>query len=290
MAMFRGRGLGAGGWLNDAGRRCLVLVVSFVVTFPVWLPASAADGPPSNPARELLDQVRQMNQTTRAWKDRTQRLDVTIIDRKKNERRREMSVVTKKYADEKTRTLLFFLSPADVRGVGLLQWSAPHEEDTQWLRLPSLDRLRRISGSSKRESFVGTDFSFEDLSVWSDILDWSEQDARATLLKSEVLEGQECAVIEMVPTGKEVSYDKIRLWLGRQDLVIHRMEFEDDGRIEKTLDLSDVRPVGSIPVAHRLEMHDVRGGSSTIVVFTQIEYDQGVADEELTQRRLEKGI
>jgi hypothetical protein len=240
-------------------------------------------------AREILEQVRNLNKTTRAWKDRTQQIQLTIIDRRKNERQREMKVITKKFDGEETRTILFFLSPVEVRGVGLLQWSAPHQEDTQWFQLPE-QQPRRISGNSKRDSFVGTDFTFEDLTIWADVLDWNEQDAHATLLRNEPLRGQSCAVIEMVPSGVEVSYEKIRLWLGRDDQVIHRMEFDERDTTVKTLDLDDVRTVGKIPVAHRLEMHNVRGGSSTVVVMTAVDFDTGVADEEFTQRRLQKGI
>jgi hypothetical protein len=244
---------------------------------------------PSRAARELLDEVHRLNRTTRAWKDRTQQIQLTIIDRRKNERQREMKVVTKKFDGDETRTILFFLSPVEVRGMGLLQWSVPHQEDAQWFQMPE-QQPRRISGSSKRDSFVGTDFSFEDLTIWADVLDWSEEDAHATMLRNEAVQGQDCAVIEMVPSGVQVSYEKIRLWLGRRDQVIHRMEFDERGLNVKTLDLTDVRPVGNIPVAHRLEMRNVRGGSSTVVVMTAVDFDTGVADDEFTQRRLQKGI
>jgi hypothetical protein len=292
-----------GGWGLGAGIRFqtnpqapaprpwrFLLIVAVVVALLAG--GSAADGKDApRTARELLDHVRRLNETTRAWRDRTQRLDLTIVDRRKNERRREMKIVSKKFGAGEMRTILFFLSPVDVRGVGLLQWSSPHQPDTQWLHLPDLGQPpRRISGTSKRESFVGTDFSFEDLTIWSDILDWDEQDAHASLLSGEALQGQDCAVIEMVPTGAEVSYEKIRLWLGGDDWVIHRMEFEDGGKTVKTLELNDVRPVGKIPVAHRLEMHNLRGGSSTVVVFTTVDFDTGVTDDEFTQRRLERGI
>lgn len=261
-----------------------------VVAALVRAPTSAEEAAPSNPARALLDHVRHLNETTRAWTDRTQRLDLTIVDRRKNERHREMKIETKKYDGDETRTILFFLAPPEVRGVGLLQWSKPHEEDTQWLRLPELERPRRISGSGKRESFVGTDFSYEDLSIWAEILDWTDADAKVGLLRDEPVETQPCAVIEMVPVGADVSYEKIRVWLGREDWVIHRMEFDHRAKTVKRLDLTDVRRVGDIPVAHRLVMHNLRGGSSTSVVFTDIEYDTRIADEEFTQRRLEKGI
>jgi hypothetical protein len=275
-----------------ARRRSGSARLALVVVAWIACVATAVEGEDAAVAgRRLLDEVHRLNESTRAWKDRIQHLDLTIVDRRKNERRREMKVVTKKFGAGETRTLLFFLTPVDVRGVGLLQWSTPHQEDMQWLYLPALGgEPRRISGSSKRESFVGTDFSFEDLSIWSDILDWTEEDARAALLKDEALRGVNCAVIEMTPKSVDVSYEKIRLWLGRDDFVIHRMEFDAGGKTVKTLELGDVRAVGAIPVAHRLEMRNLRGGSSTVVVLTSVTFDSGVSDDELTKRRLQKGM
>jgi hypothetical protein len=251
--------------------------------------AAAARGADVEPARALLAQVRWLNETTRAWTDRTQQLDLTIVDRRGNERRRAMKIMTRRPDPDRTRTILFFTSPPQVRGIGLLQWTAPHEEDRQWLYLPELKRVRQITGSSKRESFVGTDFSYEDLSIWSEVLDWTEEDAGAALLRDETVDGEECAVIEMRPTGAGVSYEKIRLWLGRRDSVIHRMEFEGGGKTVKILLLTDVRPVGAIPVAHRLEMQNARSGSSTRVVMREIAYDTGLSGDRFTQRALEKG-
>lgn len=251
--------------------------------------ALGADAP--NPAREILDRVSRLDDTERAWTDRTQHLQLTIVDRRGNDRRRELVIRTKKFGEDANRTILFFLSPPEVRGIGLLQWVQPHDEDRQWLFLPELKRVRRITGTSKRESFVGTDFSYEDLTIWTEVLDWTEEEAHSRLLGDETIDGHACAVIELVPVDADVSYAKLRLWLAQDDLVLRRMQFDDDrGRLVKTLELSDVRPVREIPVAHRLVMHNERGGSETRVVFTEVRFDTGIADDEFTQRRLEKGI
>lgn len=250
---------------------------------------SAATATPS--ARELLDQVQKLNHTTRAWKDRSQRMQVTIINRRNVQWQREMEVRTKKYGPEASRSILFFLKPADVRGVGILQWLAPDEEDRQWLFLPELKRPRQISGSSKRQSFVGTDFSYEDLAIMSDVLDWSEQDASAAIVGEGQVDAHPCAIIEFEPRGVDVGYGKIRMWLDRDALVMRKLELEDKkGRLAKTLFTSDLRPIGQIPTAYALEMRDERAGSRTRVVFTEIRYDTGIPEDEFTQRRLERGL
>jgi hypothetical protein len=168
---------------------------------------------------------------------------------------------------------------------------APREPDRQWLYLPALKRVRQISGGARTESFVGTDFSYEDLAITADVLDWGEDKARATLIGSATLDGQVNDIIELALTpAADVSYATIRLWLGRDDQTVHKYEFVGaDGQLAKTLLLSDVREAAGIPAAHRLEMRSQRGGSHTLVDVTELKYNSGLGDEVFTQRRLEKG-
>jgi len=251
----------------------------------------AAAEPSGANARQLLDEAQKLSHTKRAWTDRSQHMQVTITDRRGTERQREMEVRTKKSGPEASRSLLFFLAPADVRGIGILQWLDPKEEDRQWLYLPELKRPRQISGASKRESFVGTDFSYEDLAIMSDLVDWSEEDASATLIGEGEVDAHACAVIELQPKAVDVGYGKIRVWLDRQELVMRKLEMENkNGKLAKTLLFSDVRTVGVVPTAHTLEMRDERAGSHTRVLFTDVRYDTGIPEDEFTQRRLERGL
>ena len=250
---------------------------------------TAAPVAASETARDLLDRVHQLNQTTRHWTDRIQRLRLTIVDRRGGTRERTLRVDMKRYPGDASRSLLLFSAPPEVRGIALLQWVEPHGSDRHWLYLPELKRVRQVTGSSKRESFVGTDFSYEDLTITTEITDWTDADARADLAGEEEIDGHACAIIEMVPLGVEVGYGKIRLWLGRDDLVVHRYEFADGGgRVAKTLSVSDIRLTQQIPTAYRLEMRNERGGSHTVVVMDQVQYNTGLEDAHFSQRQLER--
>ncbi len=241
-------------------------------------------------ARELLDQVKALNATTRKWTDRTQKLTLHIVDRRGNERVRELDIYMKKFAADASRSIVFFQSPAEIKGTGFLQWVNPHTADEQWLYLPELKRVRQISAGSKRESFVGTDFSYEDLAIVSQIADWSEADARTALVRDEAIDGAPAAVIEFTPAGKDVGYGLIRVWLRRSDSVILKFEFVDKkGAVAKVLATSDVRPVGTIPTAFHFEMQNVQAGSHTAVDFHEVTYDRGLGDDLFTQRALERG-
>jgi len=257
-----------------------------------WAVCSKAPaGAATEGSQALLAQVKKLNDTTRKWTDRTQRLKLTIVGRRGSEWHRELQIQTKKYGEDASRSLLFFLAPAEVRGVGILQWLEPEAPDRQWLYLPALKRVRQITGASKHESFVGTDFSYDDLAIISEVMDWSEQEAPSTLAGDEAVEGHACAVIDREPTeSADVGYQRIRLWLDRDDLVVRKLEFYDGGRLEKTLLLSDIKPVGQIPSAHHMEMRSERGGSHTVVEFEEIRYDTGLKDDVFSERRLERGV
>ena len=241
-------------------------------------------------AREILDHAKQLNQTTRKWNDRTQELALHIIDRRGGERDRKVKVYYKKYGDDRAKSILFFLSPPEVKDTGFLQWVDPHSHNQQWLYLPALKRVRQISGTGQRESFMGTDFSFEDLAIVTEILDWSDRDASATVEKEDSCgEGDHCWVLVFVPKEKDVAYARIRLWLDSQYRT-HRFQFLDDkGEIVKQLEATDIRSVNGIPTAFRLDMKNVRAGSHTVVDFEDVKFDTGLEDRMFTEHQLEKG-
>src|SRR5690606_18770804 len=143
---------------------------------------------------------------------------------------------TKRYPDDSSRTLLIFREPAQARGVGFLQWVDPHGPDSQWLYLPTTKRVRQITGSRKKESFVGTDFSYEDLGLMMDVVNWSADDAASRWLREESIECMSCAVIELDPADThEISYDLVVIWRGRVDTIIYRYDIlEKDGALRKT--------------------------------------------------------
>ena len=241
-------------------------------------------------AEAILARVRHLGQTTRHWSDRVQRLHLRIIDRRGGERQRDLVIYLKKYPEDRTRTLVFFESPPDVKGVGMLQWADPHAQDQQWLYVPELKRVRKIGAGAKQESFAGTDFSFDDLAIMSQITDWTEADARSEFVGTESLDGQPCQVIQFTPHGKTLTYGRIVVWLRADDLVVLRYTMHDSaGRQQKVLSLSDLRPVGTIPSAFRMQMQNVGAGSRTVVDFTEIKYNVGLADDLFTQRALERG-
>ncbi len=268
--------------------KCVVSFFGCVYLLAFVLPAQAQDG---ERARSILAEARRLADGERKWNDRTQEMKLRIIDRRGGERSRQLLIKVKKYDHDRTRSIVFFSAPEDVRGVGMLQWADPKGKDEQWLYLPELGKVRQISGAAKRESFVGTDFSYEDLAVITQILDWDDTEAKAEFVRDEEVNGHLCHLLEFTPTGKDISYGKVRAWVDAKELVVRKYEMVDkNGTVAKTLSLADVRLVGKIPTAFHMEMQNNGTGSRTVVDFTKVAYDTGLADEEFTQRALERGL
>lgn len=254
--------------------------------------AGAAAALGDEAARAALDKARALNRGERHWTDRRQRMSLVVVDRRGSEYQRDFEVLSKRGDGDSMRSLMFFHAPAQVAGIGFLQWTDPRGADHQWLWLPALKRVRQISGGARGESFVGTDFSYEDLAIMVEAVDWQEDTAASALVGEETVDGAPCDVIELRPTpDADVGYASVRLWLGRGDQLVRKFELRDaEGTLLKTLLLSDIRTEQRIPTAHRLEMRNERTGSHTTVTVSELAYDTGIADEEFTQRRLEKGL
>jgi outer membrane lipoprotein-sorting protein len=242
-------------------------------------------------AREMLDRAKAVNDA-REPRDFSEKTRMTLIDSRGGARVRDLAVYGRNEGHRTRKGIIFFLSPPEVKGVGFLSWSHPDRDDDQWLYLPELKRVRQISGSSRKQSFQGSDFSYDDLELFDDIRDWTEADAASRLLReNEVVGGVACAVIELVPRGMDYEYARLVVWLDRQQATFRQIELYDakDGALVKTLTLDGFETIDGVPTAHRLEMANVKKGTKTIVEVSEVRYNRGLSSEAFTERTLERG-
>jgi len=266
-------------------RRRAALTTGCVFAFAALCPPATA-----LTARELLDRAKTLDDTTRHWNDRTQHMILTIGDTGGTERKRDLLVCTKRFPADEEKTISFFSAPPEVRGTGFLQWSHRGREGEQWLYLPEFKRTRQIAARLRDEPFVGTDFTYRDLEIVSEFLRWSEADAPTKLLGDETIDGRICDTIELRPHQDGIPYQRLVLSLDRELLTPRKLQFFDlDGTLLKTLTLSDIRDIGTIPTAQHLEMRNHKRGSRTLVDLREVTYDSHLDDELFTQRQLERG-
>jgi outer membrane lipoprotein-sorting protein len=247
--------------------------------------AAAADT-----AREILDRRKALDDTTRHWDDRHEKMKLTIVDRRGGERVRELELFDRREPGDEQKSILFFLSPAEVKGTGFLAFTHKSRPADQWLYLPELQRVRQITARARNESFMGTDLSYHDLDLIQEMTSWSEADARSSLRSEEALDGTPTHVIELAPQREDIGYRKIVLWLGKDDLVPRQLDlFEDAAEPKKHVVQRDVRAVGAIPVAHRIEVATPGAGSHTVIEVSDVQFDQHLDPDLFSQRYLERG-
>ncbi len=236
-------------------------------------------------AREIMEKNdRQMNS-----RDEESRFTMKLINKQGKQRTRTVSMYLKTDIRNNDKTLIRFLSPADVKGVGLLAMEDGERED-QWLYLPALKRVRRISSSEKSDSFMGSDFSYEDVEQ-NDLDNYAY-----TLLREEALDGQSCYVIQSIPvneqTIKETAYSRTEVWIRQDNFIAARVDyFNHKGDLFKTMRSDNIRPIDGTDKwrAHLIDMRNVSTGHHTELQYDSIHIDRGLDDNLFTQRYLERG-
>ena len=163
--------------------------------------------------------------------DITSNLTMTLINSRGDERMREIKQFGKDYKNEE-KSIMFFLSPADVRNTSFMNWSYDEEgkDDDQWIYLPALKKVKRISSDSKSDYFMGSDFTYDDLG------DRHPSEDNHKLLREEKFNGEDCYVVESIPKEKEYMYSRTVTWIIKDKWIGLKKEFYDeDGEHLKTL-------------------------------------------------------
>jgi hypothetical protein len=258
------------------GRVGRALVVAFAFGAALAGPAAAADPSPE----QLVRESRQAGGLHHRGAEARVRLVITTPGRAPRERRLHS------YSREEAglgRSLVRFESPPDVAGTAYLWRENRGRDDDHWLYRPELRRARRITGAQKRESFMGTNFSYADLE-WRD-----PATRRHRRLPDEKLGGAPCFVIES--TAKEASdpYGRVVSWIRKEGRVPLRVKlYGRDGAHLKTLFTKKVQKISGHWVVTQARMSSATDGSATDLVVDAIEY-KDLPAALFDPRALEKG-
>ena len=178
------------------------------------------------------------------------------------------------------RYLISFEAPADVRGMGFLVWKHARQEADRWLYFPALKAVKRVAADDKRSSFVGSDFSYEDISGRD------AGDEKHALLRQEQVDDRPAYVIESRPHAV-VTYARRLSWIDRERWMPLKEEYFDaEGKLQRTFKAEKVEQVGGHWTVTARSMFNAASGHRTDVAFTQLRYDTGLADDVFTERSL----
>jgi len=177
----------------------------------------------------------------------------------------------------------YFKKPSDVSRMTFMVWKNPDSNDDRWLYVPAVDLIKRISADDKNSSFVGSDFTYEDVSGRH----WSE-DKHTLVSENETLDGRPVYLIESTPVDE--GYDGFALkksYIDKENFLPLKEEyFDKDNKLIRIFRSEKVEDVDGITTVTVRSMEDVEKNQKTTISFDQIKYNTGVSDDVFTERYL----
>ncbi len=191
------------------------------------------------------------------------------------------------------RTLIRFTYPNDIEGTGFLVWKHPDAEDERFLYLPSLGRTRRIAGSEAQESFVGSDFTYEDIGGREfDDYEYTLVDDAGSPPAWTAADGSTHPVYRLESTNRDPNarYPRVVSLVRRDNFVIVGAEiYNKRGAVQKTYEVLRLERVDGYWTTIEMKMTDQVQRTRTELVFEDVAYDVGLEADAFTRRELERG-
>jgi|GEM_PF-384983 len=183
----------------------------------------------------------------------------------------------------KSKAVLRFTAPAEVKGVALLILNHPDRASDQWMWTPALERDRRIAFQDRSTRFFGTDFSFEDLEE----RDVSQYDYK--MLGDDTIDGAACWKIESRPKeAKSSQYNRSTVWIRKDHYVFVQIENFKKDRLIRRARYQNIENVQGIWSARTIEMADLTAGSRTILSLDKLQYNVPLKEEAFTLQALRR--
>lgn len=218
------------------------------------------------------------------WDDSSATLEMILRNRHGEESIRKLRNKTLENTDDGDWTLIIFDEPRDVEGTALLSYTHKSGPDDQWLYLPALKRVKRISSNNKSGPFMGSEFAYEDLS--------SQEPEKYTYryLRDEKLNGVDCFVVERDPVDENSGYSVQIVWIDKAEYRPMKVDYYDrkDSHL-KTLTFHDYQQyLGQYWRANRMEMVNHQTGKSTVLKFHDYSFRNGFSRADFTRNSLKK--
>lgn len=252
---------------------------------------------------ESVDDVMRTMTTLEVPRTSKSTFKMEMLDRNGNVTEvRTMRQYGMKDAKNLVKTIFYFDSPASVKGARVLQVENTNKDDDKWAYEPSLRTTRQIAAASRKTSFVGTDFTYNDMTVRHFEDDTNKMlEENATITIRDIATGRDqkydCWKIESTPVKKDVEFTYRYIWVDKKSHLPMRIEFYDRKGLFKdwiTLGYRYVPGVdGKVTYVLRngTEVHNLRSGHGTRCIVTSVEFDnpKAVKPEYFTTNWLNTG-
>ena len=252
-----------------------------IVVVSVMLAAGAYAESPEEKGLAIAQEV---DRRDHGWKDQRANLIMTLRNRQGQESRRLLRINTLEVDGDGDKSLTIFESPRDVKGTAFLSFTHATKPDDQWLYLPALKRVKRISSRNKSGSFMGSEFAYEDLSS-------QEIDKfRYRWLRDEDLDGKKTMIVEYYPEYENSGYTRQVVWIDSEIWRVVKTEFYDrKDALLKTLSIQDYRQyLDRFWRAGAMHMVNHQTGKSTEIQWNDYEFGTGLSDRDFDRNALKR--
>lgn len=218
------------------------------------------------------------------WGDSKANMVMTLRNKQGDESVRQVRNKSMEVSGDGDKGLSIFDEPADVKGTAMLTWSHALEPDDQWLYLPALKRVKRISSKNKSGPFMGSEFAYEDIA--------SQEVAKYTYkyLRDETLNGLDCFVSERYPAYEHSGYTRQVVWIDKEHYRPQQIVFYDRKNAElKTLTFKDYHQyLDKYWRAHSMFMENHQTGKTTLLEWKDYEFGNGFTDRDFDNNTLKR--
>jgi hypothetical protein len=256
----------------------IVLLAALILTFASGVEAAT----PENQGYEI---AARSDRSDVGFDDSEVELKMILRNAAGQESTRSLRITTLEKADESVgdKSLVLFDTPRDIEGTALLSHAKILDPDDQWLYLPALKRVKRISSSNKSGPFVGSEFAFEDFTaIELNKFDYS-------YVGEETCGDLTCDVLERTPKYENSGYTKQVSWVDQADFQIRKVEFYDRrGDLLKVLELKDYRNYDGVWRPHLMSMTNVQTNKQTDLVYGEYSFGLGLDENDFVKGRLSR--
>ena len=259
--------------------RVLALALAYLC-----FPGGQALAQDETPEEKGLRLALEASASNEGFGDFTAGLTMVLRDRQGRESTRQMRFKVLEVPGDGDKSLFVFDQPRDVQGTALLTHVHANTQDDQWLYLPALERVKRISASTRAGSFMGSEFSYEDMSA-PEVEEFTYR-----YLRDEPCGELTCTVTEQFPLDDKSGYSRKVIWQDTDERRTWKMELYDrrDSHL-KTLIFSDYEQyLDRFWRAGEQTMVNHLTGASTVLHWTDFQFGSGLEDGEFTQTALRR--
>ena len=254
-----------------------ILLLASTLVFIPTVKASDAENKGLEISKESKDR-------DEGWTDSQAEMEMLLRNQHGETSTRQMRIRSMEQENDGDKSLTIFDSPNDVKGTAFLSFSHPTANDEQWLYLPALKRVKRISSRNKSGSFMGSEFSFEDLTSF-EIEKYTYK-----YVGDETIDGFDCFMVEQYPVDKYSGYKRRVVWIDKAEYRTIKTDFYDrKNTLLKTLTLSDYsKYLDKHWRASKLEMVNHQSGKSTLLTWKDYQFKQGLNEKDFNKNALKR--